>query len=277
MKKKVFSERETIITDKSNIKHNYGGLGPRKCEVSIKDHVTGKELFKDINSVIVPGALFTAQCHFPRMTLPVNLPSYNTLLNLDNTTQAAKPDDQARQIWLFAVGTDGAASEASHINPVDRTKWISESALVPFRYCEIGSDIPSYMRDTYFGKKTTTDKIAYYFKSFESDPICYARYKDGTIITPSMYTDNNKDAEIVVELEFKIGVDDCKDFFRFTSPNGLSDAKVNTISLLSAWYTTGDDGYKYFQDIQPVTKLNFKTEALDDPDKGLDIVYYLYY
>ena len=276
MKKKVFSERETIITDKSDIEHVYSGLGPKRCEASFRDPATGKELFRSMNSVIVPGALFTAQCHFPRITLPVNLPSYNSLLNLDNTVQTAKPDDQPREIWLFAVGTDGATS-SSHINPIDRTKWIPESALVPFRYCEVGCDIQPSLRDMYYGRKTTEDKIAYYFKAFEADPICYARYKDGTIITPSMYTDNNKDAEIVVEIEFKINIDDCKDWFRYNSPNGLSDARINTISLLSAWYTIGDDGFKYFQDIQPVTKLNFKTEALDDVDKGLDIVYYLYY
>ena len=135
MKKKVFSEKETIIKDKYDIDHVYSGIGPKRCEASIRDHATGKELFREMNSVLVPGALFTAQAHFPRITLPVSLPSYNNLLNLDHTTTDPKPEDQPRQIWLFAVGTDGANSEASHINPIDRTKWIPESALIPFRYC----------------------------------------------------------------------------------------------------------------------------------------------
>lgn len=274
---KVFSERETTIIDHANIAHAYGALGAKDSEVIIRNSATGKELFKGKNSVTVAGALLTAQSHFPRMTLPVSLPSYNSLLNLDKTTSSTRPDDQPRQVWLFAVGTDGCEKGASHIKPVDRTKWIPEESLIPFQYLEKGCDIQSVLRDTYFGRKETDNRIAYYFKKFESDPVCYARYKDGTMITPSMYTDNNKDAEIIVETEFKIGVNDCRDWFRVKSAGGLNDAHVNTISLLSAWYTTEDDGYKYYQDIQPITKLNFKTEALDDADKGLDIIYRLYY
>lgn len=276
-RKKIITERDTIIEDNLNIKHNYGALGIKGTDVSIRDSRTGKEYFRGPNSVIVPGALLTAKAHFPRLTLPVKLPSYNSLLNLDNTTTEEQPTDQPRQIWLFAAGTDGCNKEASQINPIDRTKWIPKEALIPFRYCEKGSDIPSNLRDVYFGRKVYSDYIAYYFKSFVGEPTCTARYKDGTIITPSMYADNNVDPEIVVEIEFKITDQDCRDWFRVNSTGGISDARVNTMSLLSAWYTIGEDGYKYFQDIQPVTKFNFKTEDLDDPDKGLDIIYYLYY
>ena len=276
-KKKIISERETIFKDELNMPHAYGAAGIKGSGVVVKDSITGKIYHKGSNSVLVPGALITAKAHIPRLNLPVKLPSYNSLLNLDNTTSEEQPIDQPRQIWLFCAGTNGGQKGSSIIYPVDRSKWIPKESLIPFRYCEKGSDIPSTLRDTYFGRKEYADYIAYYFKTFVGDPTCTARYKDGTIITPTMYTDSNVDPEIVVEIEFKITNDDCRDWFRVNSPGGINDAHVNTMSLLSAWYTIGEDGYKYFQDIQPITKFNFKTEDLDELDKGLDIIYYLYY
>ena len=75
-------------------------------------------------------------------------------------------------------------------------------------------------------------------------------------------------------LRLKVTKEDCRDFFVATT--GINDARVNTISLLTAW-SKEIGGVKYYQDIRPLTKLNFPNEPLIDLTKGLDIIYHIYY
>ena len=68
--------------------------------------------------------------------------------------------------------------------------------------------------------------------------------------------------------------EDCRDFF--ISTVGIQSAKINSISLLTAWKKV-IDGYVYYQDIRPYTKYNFSNEHLIEISKGIDFIYQLYY
>ena len=66
----------------------------------------------------------------------------------------------------------------------------------------------------------------------------------------------------------------CRDYFIATT--GINDARINTISLLTAIPKTVN-GFTYYQNIRPLTKLNFPNEELIDLTKGIDFIYQIFY
>lgn len=238
---------------------------------------TNVPLFEKWNKVIIPGSTFTARKHFPSLKVPVKLPTYNAAMDLENTMSITDQEDADSFVVLFAVGIDGCGPESSQVYDVDYTKWIAPANLVPFRYQISDNDLAGEKRNKYFGRKeiTEADRVAYYFKAFDTEPKYIQQYVDGTAIDENIYTsDNTLNAESYVELKMSIDKEDCRDFFIATT--GINDAKVNTISLLTAYPKTAD-GFTYYQNIRPLTKLNFPNEALIDLTKGIDIVYHIYY
>ena len=249
----------------------------------VKGHVvayvegTDTVLFEKWNKVILPGSTFTAMKFFKDLQIGEMTYTYNQKLGLDNSTSVASETERKESyIFLFAVGVGGCGSEASQVNDVDYTKWIAPADLVPFRYPNIDQDITVDLRNKYFGRKVigANNKIAYYFKGF--DEVRFKQqYLDGTPIDSNVYeSSNSTQAETYVEIKMTISNKDCREYF--ASHTGLQDAKINTISLLSA-VETEIDGIKYYQNIRPVTKLNFPTEQLVDETKGIDIVYSLFF
>ena len=103
----------------------------------------------------------------------------------------------------------------------------------------------------------------------------YMRYVDGTVIDENLYDSQNQtDAETFVEMSLRITKDDFRDYFRATT--SINDAKINSISLLFGWYTESG-GYKWYQDVIPLTQLNIPNENLINLTKGIDITYPNYF
>lgn len=228
------------------------------------------------NKVICDGSMFTAMKHFDILP-PVTLPTYNTALNLENIVPLTSQEQMDCLVCLFCVGTSGCGPEASQVFDVDYTKWIKPDELVPFRYQLADNDLSDDDRQKYFGRKEVTamNRIAYYFKSFELDPVFKAQYIDGTPIDEHLYeSDNTIDVEVFVEMKMSITRRDCRDFF--IAHSGINDAKINTISLCTA-YPKDYNGNVYYQNIKPLTRLNFSNESLIDQTKGIDIIYDLFY
>lgn len=250
----------------------YKGNGVQKTAIFIKDEITGELLHKATNKVILAGSSFTASKHFD-ISPPIILPNYNTSLSLDQTVST--PAENMTKVCLFGLGIDGCGAESSQIYDVDYANWTAPDMLVPFKYVPVDSDITKSERALYYGRKTTDDKILYYFKAFEAQPVMYQQYIDGTPIDANIYgSSNTTEVETYVEARLKVTNTDCRDFFRDTS--GINTAKINSITLLTAWAKTVNDNV-YYQDIQPLTKLNIQNEGLFDETKGLDIIYHVYY
>ena len=236
-----------------------------------KNPITGEMLVVKHNSVIAPGATYTA-CKQWNIKPDVKFLSYNQALSLENTITSDPENDEF--ICLFAVGTDGCSDDDTQIYDVDYTKWIQPESLVPFIYSD--ADVTPEQRKKYFGRKVDGSKYIYYFKTFDSEPVLHRVLADGTPVDiATIYsTKFTSPMSTFVEVEFKIDLDECRD--KFIADNKLSEARVNTISLLTAWKST-KDGNIYYQDIQPMTKLNIKNDDLDDLDKGIIFVYRLFY
>lgn len=249
----------------------------KKTRVVIQNHVTKETLFDGENKVIIAGSAFTAAKQW-NITPKIWTPSYNEVLKLDNTINDPFTEPGLRReekICLFAVGVGGCGVLNSQIYDVDITKWISEVDLVPFRYQLLSDDLQGYMRTKYFGRKTLTNRIAYYFKAFEIEPEFKQQFIDGTPIDENIYKSTRLDkVESFVRVQLAVTKDDCRDYFKSTI--GISEAQINSISLIEGWKVT-IDGYDYYQDLRPVTRCNFQNEQLIDLSKGLDITYDTFY
>lgn len=268
-----------ILKDNVGLKDEFSLQGPKdgisklKTKIIIKNHETGEEIFIGHNKLILPGAEFIALSLFDLPDKPIT-PSYNTKLNLDNTVYTSTPQN-TNKTFLFCVGTDGCGTENSQVYEEDYRKWIQPSNLVPFQYRPVLKDLPSSLRSMYFGRKDGTKYHAYYFKAFDSKPQLVRQFTNGTAIDNTVYDyTGSTPIETFVTMSMSITKDDCRDFFIATT--GINDARINTISLCTAWKKTIDE-YDYYQDIRPITKLNFPNEPLIDLRKGMDITYQVYF
>ena len=249
--------------------------GWHQTEIIFKDIDTGEPILTTHNRVLIAGSQ-TVACKVFDLPELIALPTYNQDLTLDNSQSHGTDPTNTPKVCLFCCGTQGCGKENSQVHPERYTNRIApEGDLVPFRYQLPQNDLSAELRAKYFGRKTLADRIAYYFKGFETDPVLKMRYIDGTVIDDQLYTsENTTDAETFVEMSLRITKDDFRDYFRATT--GINDARVNSISLVTAWYTESE-GYKWYQDITPFTQLNIPNEPLIDLTKGIDITYHIYF
>lgn len=251
--------------------------GPKSTLITISDGDTGEILGEYHNKVVITGSMFSAIKAFG-VASPVTLPNYNTELGLDNTLDysTVKPKNDSI-VCLFCVGDSGCGATQKDVftaNFTDRIEPIND--IVPFRYVSKANDLNSDLRKYYFGRKTDGDKIAYYFKSFDTVPQLHLRYTDGTQINSEMYfADTTQPAECFIETRLKITRDDFRDYFEQVL--GWDKARISTLSLCYAWYDDSIDNYKWYQEIYPYSKLNFPVEWLMDLTKSLSFNYKIFY
>ena len=265
---------------------------PKGTRVIIKNADTGEVLWDGHNKTLIAGSQFIAT-NLWGIDPIVKLPNYNTELDIDNVEHST--GDPGFLISLFCVGISGCGSQNSQVYPVSYTNRIPPTSLVPFRY-EKGTDIPDEMKGTYFGRKvkpgetSQTDRYAYYYKAIDTKQL-HMEYVDGTDITSTVYTNPSTIKAITfVESALTISKSDCRDIFSSgdffpmladgtypTSALTLADARVNTLSLLSAWSMTQLDGIKIYNDVRPVTQINFSNVSLIDSSLAISILYRTYY
>lgn len=253
-----------------------------KTSIDIRDPETGKILFKGLhNKVIIGGSGLVARKLFD-ITNDEVTPTYNDKLgiitpegeitsNIDPRTSATQDNPK---VLLFCLGLDGCGTENSQVYPVNYTKWIAPDMMIPFRYPLTTNDLSDSLRESYFGRVRSGDHYAYYFKRFDGDPVLVQQYVDGTPIDGNVYESKKTDsAETYVEIVLKVTKEDIRDYFVATT--GIDSAKINSVSLCYAW-PVEIDGYLYFNDIRPLTKLNIPNEPMIDITKGIDIIYHVY-
>ena len=250
--------------------------------IDVRNLDTGEIIFKGLkNKVVIAGSGMIAHSLFDIASLEVT-PSYNNKItglytpNIEDPLQSPISSTSAThdhpKVLLFCCGIDGCGTENSQVYPVNYSNWISPENLIPFRCMATSND--SVDRNTYFGRATVGGFNYYYFKTFATSPKLVQQYSDGEAINDSVYDIGARSAETYVELTLRITKDDLREYFNISSGN-LDSARINSISLCSA-YPIEDDGFIYYKDIRPVTRLNFPNESLIDPTKGIEIVYHIY-
>jgi hypothetical protein len=253
-----------------------------KTSIDIVEHDTGRVIFKGLhNKVIVGGSGLIARKLFDIDTDEIT-PTYNTMLGIETPAGeethekewGTNATEEEPKILLFCIGLDGCGNENSQVYPVDYTKCISPDSLIPFRYQLKNNDLSDDLRETYFGRVEVGNFAAYYFKRFDGQPTLVQQYIDGTLLDEGVYDSaKTTSAETYVEITLKVTKEDIRDYFVATV--GIDEAKINSVSLCYAW-PKEIDGTLYFNDIRPITRLNFPNEPMIDITKGIDIIYHVY-
>ena len=304
-------EKQIIYGD---IDDNYRGI---KTKVEFFNDVTGERIYEPLhNRTVIAGAGLMAMklFNFDRSVLDTT-PTYDTILELENGASGstypstvikdsdgnvigAVPDECQRKIIGFCLGQGGAGLDISDVFPETYCSWIEPDNLVPFRYPLQSAD--NVDESMYKGKKgltlsNGTQRNAYYFKAFSNTPYVVQNYTStiGTfsdsVNKETVYSNRSQadKAQTYVELHLKVTKDDCREFF--IAHKGLENAKINQLSLVSAWTKSVDvtkldtdnisktKSIEYFQDIRPFSILNIPTEILSDPEKSISIIYTLYF
>ena len=218
--------------------------------------------------------------------------------NSEGTIIGSIHDETQRIITGFCVGQGGAGLDISDVFEVKYCDRIAPDDLIPFRYPLQPEDHVD--EDMYKGKKSITLsdgqlRNAYYFKAFSNTPNLVQNYTSnvGTftdaVTASNVYNDKASadKAQTYIEIHLKITKEDCREFF--IAHTGLENAKINQISLVSAWSKTVEVAkpdrngkvvtkqYEYLQDIRPFSLLNIPNEILSDLEKSISIIYTLYF
>jgi len=91
----------------------------------------------------------------------------------------------------------------------------------------------------------------------------------------AIYDDNSAaNAQMSVTATMTVTKDDCRDYFINTT--GINDGRFNCLSLCLAW-TDVFDGFTYYQDIRPFTRINFPNKFLNDLTSEWLITYHIYF
>ena len=226
-----------------------------------------------------------------------NTTTYPTAVIRDNnsgTVIGSIPDETQRKIIGFCIGQGGAGLDISDVFDVKYCDCIAPDNLIPFRYPMANAD--DVDETMYKGKKTLTNgRIAYYFKAFANSPNLVQNYVStigsfsDSVNAASVYsnTASADKAQSYVELHLKITKDDIREFF--ITHKGLENAKINQISLVSAWTKTVNitklnkagnmvsSEVEYFQDIRPFSVINIPNEIMSDLSKSISCLYTLYF
>ena len=285
-------------------------------KINIYNDVTGELIFEGHNKTVIAGSALTAMKLFnlDRNALEAT-PTYDSIMELDNANNGAYPtvvikdgngnvvgsihDETQRKIIGFCVGQGGAGLDISDVFDVEYCSWITPENIIPFRYPLQNAD--DVDETVYKGRKAKelsdgTNRNAYYFKTFSNTPNLVQNYVStigtfsDTVSAGSVYNNNGASADKAqsyIELHLKITKDDCREFF--IAHKGIENAKINQISLVSAWtksvevtkiYSLGKmktNTYEYFQDIRPFSIINIPNEIISNHEKSLSIVYSLFF
>lgn len=316
-----------VIDDGNKTQKGYGHI--QKTKVIINEVLpNGKKIFREAgqNKVNVSGSEFharkdfnfgTGKCYatgnkdangfYPKTT---NITTYDEAFEdkgYVSTVPAGIPvftngdmsNEEARKIYLFAVGIDGCGLENSRRFTVQKNDWISPygpapdgltpegdptvtTCLIPFRCVDTeepkgpGCVVPEYYQGAF--NDTTLNKTLYFFKQFDNAPELSIAFGTTPVseIGESVWDYESSEAlECVVKLTLSVTKEDVKEWFALC---GMSDTcKVNTISLISAVPYIDTNDKIWYKDFRPVTKYNMTNKPLTDPNSGLQITYLLYY
>ena len=291
------------VKDRANILDACTLGGPKRTKIIARDHESGKIIGVFENKVLVPGSQATA-CRQFGLEEVVHFPTYNTDLGLEKSRDpypATQPMNTPITC-LWCAGRSGAGSSVNEINVVSNTDRISPELetgstnvykdILPFRYTTADNDLDFDDRHIYFGRKVfneglSSQRNAYFFKGFDTQPMLHVRYLDGTEVTDRMWqVTTTQQVEVYVEMKLSVSRLDFREYF--DEVLGWSNANFSTISLLTAWYdnTIPENPsdppeeriyYKWYQDVIPFSKFNFDQNKLRDLNKGVDFTYQVYY
>lgn len=276
--------------------------GPKKTRIVVRNHDTGEILADTTNKIVVSGSYLNGAKLFG-LDLPSEqiFPSYDKQMEMDTTISDVEHSDDPI-VCLFCVDDSGCGSEQKDVykntnkdrivpiikrnaetqewEPITDLHEATGQMIMPFRFVDADADLNSDLRKFYFGRKEYefdgNNKIAYFFKKFDTAPQLHIQLADGTQITDNVFDiETSQSIECFVETRLRITRADFRDYF--DQVLGWDHARVSSVSLLFGTYKIDGDDITWFENVRPYTKLNFPFQWLVDLTIAIDFDYQIFY
>lgn len=238
----------------------------------------GEVLFEAENNTVIGGALFVLEKVFG-VSANLNVDYLNNFMGIATSGTAVTdkyPKDTV--VCLFGVGTGGSGDSITSVKAVD-FKERNVNDMIPFRYTDVA--LPTADQQKYWFRRTDTNgRTAHFLKTFETNPVIKALYKDaegdedGTEVSANVHTSTRTEPiETFVELVLKINKNDCREWFEFNG--NIEQARINTIGLFTGIKSLVSTGVYDYKQVKLFAKLNINNEMLTAA-KDLTITYRIY-
>ena len=263
----------------------------------------GTTVFETENMILLGGSLFTFEKVFNLDYFRANSTGDNVIQNSlyidelfgltnDHTVSEAFPQKD-NAVCLFGVGINGAGeaiTDVKDVNYYERVMYEGGSApygLVPFRQISDSEVLSDDDKTKYWLRndvvtKAGEPKIAYYLKSFETQPEIFTLYRDngeddGSPVTGTPWVERPETPiETFIQMTLKISKKDIREYF--IDNEEVEKTRFNSIGLFSGIRTRViRNGVEYddYRQVRMFSKLNINNEMLT-PNKDLTISYRIY-
>lgn len=245
-------------------------------------------IFDKHNMIELGGALFTLEKVFGiKAGLKVDfLENFVTGIKTSTEQPINEFYPKDTKVCLFGVGIGGCGEAITDVKDV---KFFEREIkdMIPMRQTAdplTGGDEQKY----WFKKNVTvggsTQKVAYYLKTFENTPEIKALWRDaeegvdGSEVNENVHqtpSSNNTPIETFVEIVMKISAKDVREYF--VDSGNVEQTRINSIGLFTGIkhkVSESPEAYDYRQ-VKLFSKLNFNNEMLVLP-KDITVVYRIY-
>lgn len=274
--KMVKQAKNIDLQDNLNIQDVIGQSRGFRTEI-IATNELGEELFRESNSLVIGGALFTLEKLF-NVSSPLSVDYLNNIMGFGTTgTPVTEIYPRENGVCLFGVGIGGAGDSLSSVNAVD-IKDRELPTMIPFR--SSSTSLTEVEKKKYFGKKLENGKTRYYLKKFEAQPQIRALWRDGidgadgSAVEPNVHESvRTEPIETFAELVLKIDEKDCLEFFQ--EAGQVEKSRINSIGLFTGVPVVLEDGSTEYKQVKLFSMLNIFNEMLTG-SKELNLHYRIY-
>jgi len=249
------------------------------------DPVTGISSLNEVvlesdNEILQGGTIYTLEKIF-NVASPLQVAYLNEIMGIGEsgpTITDRFPKNNA--ICLWNVGIGGCGDAYTDVKAVLQQHRALQG-MIPFRVVDEPFEVGTEEYDKYWLMKETEDgKFAYYAKTFESEPVIRALWKDadddedGSPVVDSDYTSTKTTPiETFAQCVLKLTKYDLREYFELYDQ--IEYARFNTMGLLTGIKSTLADGKDEYKQVLQATALAFSNEMLH-MGKDLDIIYRVY-
>ena len=281
MFKDGFHTRESMKVKSGLRGHVIAGYGP-----IVTDPVTGistigeQIVFEDDNEIVQGGSIFALEKIFNTPS-SLQVAYLNDIMGIGQSgAQITERFPKSTAICLWNVGIGGCGDAYTDVTPILQQQRVIPG-MIPFRVVDEPFQEGTEEYEKYWFMKQTEDgKYAYYMKTFESEPVIRALWKDADDDedgSPVVDTDYNSTKttpiETFAQVTLKLTKYDLREYFELY--DNIEYARFNTMGLCTGIKSTLVDGQEEYKQVMQVSGLAFSNEMLH-MNKELNIIYRVY-
>lgn len=175
----------------------------------------------------------------------------------------------------MTIGIDGCVNTYNTVKPV-LTHSRVVPGMIPFRKMKLEEEVllDEETRAKYFLRVVdNAGYVSYYGKKFDSVPVIYNIFEDGTEVPSSISTVAEPKA-IKHYTQYLLTVEgvDVREYFKILD-RSTANSKISSAGLIAGYAGTGSDGLEEYFDVTQITTLNFESQALKDSESMLTFIY----